>query len=522
MIHIKLDKNKEIADAKMIHRRPLREAALSIFFRTLASFFRLVSIIFIPRYLPREFYGLYSFYMSRFITFLAALQSPIKFWTFREEAYGLKISKASIKISLIISSISYLISLLVLLFIYDVPLILSVLAASLGSLYIIYDILTTISNAYRPHITQLAFLILRTLQAVLIIVLVILKTLTIMNLFFIIIICYVVSILFLLLQFKDIIRISRARVSECLKRWLKKSYIPIFGTLATFIYSIDAFYMTKLLGFNYVAGFFLALAVVYNIYNICGSAAQGLSSYLLMTKDIGRSKAYTYLTLLIAVPAYIFIILYPWYIVSIYGYKYVNYMNVLRIVSTYGLIFLILNLLTLIGMGIDSTDIEVSSFNDIKRSTSFKVQLIKLIVASIYIIVLIPLTYYLYICRISPLLIIETWALTLTIRALVELIVQYLYSIRKVVGTVEIWSVLVKPLLILLTSSIVSALLLNWYEASINILLLAKAHLSQIIFTIFVRFVIFLLTSVAICLAIDKDLRNIIKVIISRLTRRIG
>ncbi|NPA70116.1 MAG: hypothetical protein GXO26_04845, partial [Crenarchaeota archaeon] len=299
---------------KMIQRRPFREAVLSIIFRTLASLSRLVSIIFVPRYLPREFYGLYSFYMSRFITFLAALQTPIKFWTFREEAYGLRVSKASIKISLIIGTISYLISLTVLSLVYNVPLILSILAASLGLLYIIYDILTTISNAYRPHITQLAFLILRTVQAALIILLVIVRALTIINLFSIIIICYLISISFLSLQFKNIIKISKAKVSECLKRWFKKSYIPLFGTLATFIYSIDAFYMSKLLGFNYVSGFFLALAVVYNIYNICGSAAQGLTSYLLMTRDISRSKAYTYLTLAAAVPSYIFIIFYPWYV----------------------------------------------------------------------------------------------------------------------------------------------------------------------------------------------------------------
>jgi len=522
MIHIKLDKAEEEAGTKMIRRRPLKEAVLSIIFRTLASFSRLINIIFIPRYLSREFYGLYSFYMSRFVTLLTVLQSPIRFWTYREESYGLKVSRASLKASLIVSTIAYVISLIILFLVYNVPLILSVLAASLGSLYIFYDILVAISNVYRPHITQLAFLILRVTQATLIIVLVLSKSLTIENLFTIVIICYLISIMFLLLQFKNILRESKANLKECLKRWFKKSYIPIIDTVAAFIYSIDAFYMTKLLGFSYVAGFFLTLAVVYNIQSICGSAAQGLTSYLLMTRDIERSRIYTYLTLIIAIPSYIFIFFYPWYIIAIYGYKYVKYLELLKIMSIYGLLFMILNLLILVGMGIDSTDIQYSTFNIIKKSTSFKIQLVRLIIASLYISTFISLTYYLYTITLNPLLMIYVWALALIARVIVEIVTQYIYSLRKVLKLKDAWKIILKPLIISLLASIIVAIILSSYENSISIISLSRLHLYQLLFIVFEKYIIFLFFSILICVIVDKDFRNITKRIIKHLSRRIS
>ncbi len=504
----------------MMRRRPLREATLSILFRALAALSGLVNIVFIPRYLTREFYGLYSFYMSRFITILTSLQSIAKFWTYREEACGLKVARAGLKMSIIISIISYLISLIVLTEIYGVPIHLSFLAAVLGSLYVLYDFLIVLPNVYRPHVSQLAYLILRISQATIIILLVMYKILTIETVFEGVIICYSLTVLFLTLYFKDILKEKGERLLTCLKRWYRKFYVPLIGSLAGLIYGIDALYITYIVGFNYVAGLFLSLSVIYNIYNICGSASSGLTSFLLMTRDIERGKIYTYITLVTAVPSYIFVLFYPWYIISLYGYKYVQYQCVLRCMAVYGCSMIILSLITSLEAGADSTDIASITFNELKKTTIFRMQMLRLITATSYTIMIIPLIYYLHIQGIYPIMIVEAWALAMTLRTVAESIAHYLYVLRRVVPSSQVTRTIVRPFITSLISGFIALLALNWYENSLNISSLFRLRLLELVPLIFEKYIVFIIFAIAICVIVDREFRYIVRTLLRSLSRR--
>jgi len=522
VIQIKLDRSQNSPDTKMMRRRPLREAVLSIFFRTLASLSRIVNIIFIPRYLSREFYGLYGFYMSRFVTILTSLQYVAKFWTYREESYGMKVVKAGLKASAITSVISYVISLFVLTFVYNVPMGLSMLISVLGSLYVIYDYLTVIPNVYKPHVTQLSFLILRAGQATLIVGLVLFKILNIETLLECVILCYIISIVFLFIHFKDIIKQEGERLLSCLRRWLRKFYVPTVESIAGLIYGLDALYITYIIGFNYVSGFFLALSIVYNIYSICGAASQGLTSYLLMTRDIERGRIYTYVTLIAAVPSYIFLFLYPWYVIALYGHKYVAYMKTLEIMSIYGCLTTLLGLLISLGSGVDVRDVETSSFRELKDTVVFRTRFVRLIVAIIYTPAIIVTAWYLHALALSPITIIEVWSLAMIIRALAENIAQYLYAIRRAVSPRDLWRTILRPLTIATISGVVSAILLNWYERSVNISQIFNMRLIYLLPLICEKYLAFIVLSTLISVLIDRDLRNIARMIILRATRRIS
>jgi len=502
-------------------RRPVREVILGILFRVGAFLSSIVNILLIPEYISRQAYGIYSFATSRVITTFTTIQEFSRFWIFREESYGYRVLYSGLLFSILLASLSYIVTIVVLVTLYSLKLHLALVIGVLAAIFVLFDFMLTTCNVYAPHNAQLLIFIVKILQASIVVILILTRLLDVFNLILLITVCYLTSLTVGILKFRKLIFSNRSNIFTDWKRWFKKYQIPLMSILANIAYVVDAYFITYIVGFSVVSGFFLSLSISYNIFSIFGSTFMGMISLLIITRDIEKVKAYTYIIASLTIPTYIFLIIFSKYVLYVYGLKYVQYSTILQILSIYGLTLLFLKTIRGLSLGIDVSDVEVLQISELSKTSAYKVQFYRVITSITYLVLLIPCILTISTLYNSKMLTLVIWSSLLVARNVLETSLIYLMVFRKIEKEPlqKIWNILLKPTLKFLAISLTSILILYKYLNYITKLFTTTNMINTII-NLALLYTPYITLTLTIEILTDTYLRTITKAILHKIIRQ--
>ncbi len=504
-----------------VTRRPVREVILGIIFRIGAFFSSIINILIIPRHITRLEYGIYSFSTSRVVTTFAIIQQLSKFWMYREESYGYRVLYSGLIFSLLLAPLSYAITAIVLLYVYSLDLRIALVISTLSFIFVIFDYMLTTCNVYMPHYSQVLLFIVKLLQASLVVLLLLTHLLDVYYLLIVVTTCYAVSLCIGFIKFRKIIFSKYESVINVWKRWFKKIYIPLMSIISNIPFILDSYIAAYLLGFATISGFFLSLSIAHNIFLIYGSTFTGMVSLLIMTKDVSKVKAYTYIISALTLPTYMFLFLFSKYVLYLYGMRYLAYASLLQIMSIYGCTLIFLETISGLGLGIDVSDIELSEFKEIVRSSAFRIQCIRSIVSTTYLAIFVATLFMCKMLRFSQMLILDLWAILLILKNIAETSIVYLRVLIRIDRDVKkrLYDLLIKPCLKFFIISLLCILLLKPYFNIIIPLLSISARPVTNIVNLLMLYIPYIVAVMIIEVLCDSYLRNILRGIVLRIFR---
>ena len=241
----------------------------------------IIFTLIVTRNLPVEDFGLWTL-VGSLVSYVIIYESIISYWTSRQIARGHDAGKTALVTSGFLSSISFVLFLVVAFFVSDtvnIDLYILLIASIMAPLLFISNTLTGINLGHRPEAASYGVLFFEIFKIPVGLTLVYFLDLGILGAIITIIVSYLIKILiqiyFAKPQLKGTFDFSKIRY------WLKFSWLPMYITIPGFIWTLDVLIFSTMTNSVEGLAFYGASMAIGNIVVHSGMISQGLYPKLL-------------------------------------------------------------------------------------------------------------------------------------------------------------------------------------------------------------------------------------------------
>lgn len=279
--------------------------------------------IILSRKLPTEEYAIYQLATKRIYVYFSFLIAIIGYWVYRYIAQG---RRGAFKTYLVIVLISYLITFCagtILIHMLGANIITSTILGLCASLILLNHSLNHVLIGIYPEQIGFSMFVRSIIYAGSLIYFAYTTGLHLSNVGIACDISLLTSLLIILASTIDLAREPFCK--QCVKEWIKGSWLPAIGWIATFIAGLDAIIVASIASVKVVAIFFALTLIPRMMLDVVGWSLGHIHAYILKTRDFSSSIVTSRIVFIIAMFLAGYSIAVPWQIAAFSGREYIPY-----------------------------------------------------------------------------------------------------------------------------------------------------------------------------------------------------
>jgi O-antigen/teichoic acid export membrane protein len=329
--------------------------------------------------------------ITRYLSYIIIPGIIYTYWVTRDISRGNNDSKTAINLSVgmgVVFMPIYVLLMLIFSANFEQPLVPLLVSTLIVFFDFLYAALHAISNGHAPQLTGYGTFSLKIVQAASGLFLVGFAAMGLTGAVIAALLGRIAADAALLVMNRHILRQSRFE-AKIIKQWLKSSWLPLFMTLASMIYTFDVlvvriFYQSEIPIAYYGIALNLLSAVMFA--NVVSST---LYPKILSKKSLEDLDEAIWLILLLSVPVAMLMIFYARPLIAIFGVQYVPATIILQLLIIYSIIQIFSNLANTVYVGLERIDENgLSSPKGLAKSALFKSSLIILGANVAYLVIL--------------------------------------------------------------------------------------------------------------------------------------
>jgi len=384
-------KNDEVYGASV----RLKYATLINFFsKNLSNFASLAFVIFVTRRLSVEEFGIWTM-IFKYISYVTPFVVIFSYWLPRTISRGFNTAKTGLALAMTLGSTALIIYIGIAYgasIFFNQPLFPLLLASVLVLQEYLSNCLRSISTAHAPQYVGFSRLVLRTVQAVSGLFLVVLYRWGLYGAVLSVIVGRTCSLLLLFtINYKVIVK-SKINF-DVFKSWIKRSWLPLYGSFITMLFGLDAVVVRSISGSNQPIAYYGVAASLLGLMLASTRVMPALYARLLAKRDVRDIIEAFWIAYMLNVPMVIGVLVYTEPILAVYNIKYVIASWAIRVFAFTVLIRLFTSILRTVLSGLEFRDFINEDVN-LKETVLFKVPSIDFIVTLIYLIILAVASYF--------------------------------------------------------------------------------------------------------------------------------